>query len=231
MSMTPLNPKARALIRAGRNAYRPSAADREHVEAALRARLGPDALPLDTAVTQASSAASWPIVAGVAIGIVALGGAGFLALRSTEKPQPRSSAAAPPAAAHAPSTLPDSVPPTEAAAPAPVRVPSPKVATGAAPESRDRLAREVALLSRATSALRAGHAEAALKVLAQHERHFPSGTLREERHAATAQALCLLGRVNEARGELAQLTPGSPAAASAQQACSRDGKALSSPLR
>jgi hypothetical protein len=62
-----------------------------------------------------------------------------------------------------------------------------------------------------------------VKVLDEHQRRFPSGALSEERRAAKAQALCLLGRVDEGRAELARLAPRSPAAATAQQVC--DGAA------
>jgi hypothetical protein len=84
---------------------------------------------------------------------------------------------------------------------------------------RDSLAQEVLLLSRATSALRAGHAGEALKALGEYQRKFPSGALTEERRAAKAQALCISKRVSEGRTELAHLAPGSPAAARARQVC------------
>ncbi len=93
-----------------------------------------------------------------------------------------------------------------------------------APSTRskqDRLAQEVALLSSATKSLNAGQPGEALRILAEHQRKFPSGLLTEERRAARAQALCSLGRVGEAKSELARLTPRSPAAARAQQVCDR----------
>jgi hypothetical protein len=86
-------------------------------------------------------------------------------------------------------------------------------------QKTDRLAQEVALLSRATSELRAGHAAQALKALAEHQRKFPAGALSEDRRAAKAQALCLLGRVVQGRAELARLPAQSPAAARAAQVC------------
>lgn len=46
-----LSPNARALIRACRDTDRPTAADQERVAAALRARLGPAVLPLDTRIS------------------------------------------------------------------------------------------------------------------------------------------------------------------------------------
>lgn len=50
-----LSPKARALIEANRAAPRPTPADRERVAAALRERLGPRVLPLETQQTATSS--------------------------------------------------------------------------------------------------------------------------------------------------------------------------------
>jgi hypothetical protein len=84
---------------------------------------------------------------------------------------------------------------------------------------RDELAREVALLARATKALRAGNAARALNALDAHRRNFPLGALVEERRAATAQALCMLGHVREGRAEQAQLPPSSPAASRAKEVC------------
>jgi hypothetical protein len=84
---------------------------------------------------------------------------------------------------------------------------------------RDRLALEVALLSRATSALSSGRFADALNALNQHQREFPNGLLSEERRAAKAQALCSLGRVAEGRSQLSHLASHSPVASRAKQVC------------
>jgi len=227
--MTALDPKARALVEAGRRALRSTAGDRERIEAALRARLGDAALPPDAGVTQVATTASWQALTGAAIGVCVLAGVALYALRpapsapapdarpATHRPAPQTTPADPPSA----------VP--ERAAPAHSIVPPSTPPASASPRARDALAREVALLSRATSALRAGHPAAALRTLADHQRHFPTGALVEERRAAKAQALCLLGRVGEGRAELARLTPQSPAAATAQQVC--DGAVSAAPDR
>jgi hypothetical protein len=68
----------------------------------------------------------------------------------------------------------------------------------------------VAILSRAASALHAGRAASALKAIDEHQRKFPQGLLSEERRAARAQALCLLGRRGEAELELQRLVKNSP---------------------
>ena len=85
--------------------------------------------------------------------------------------------------------------------------------------SEDHLAREVALLSRASSELLAARPAAALQALDEHARRFPDGVLSQERAAARARALCALGRTKEGQAELAKLTPGSPHAARAAKAC------------
>jgi hypothetical protein len=87
---------------------------------------------------------------------------------------------------------------------------------------RDRLAQEVAILSRAASYLEAGRAADALRAIEEHQRKFPNGVLKEERYAARVQALCALGRRDEAAGDLAllsRLAPDSPQVARARQSC------------
>ena len=213
-----LDPNARALVEASRRALRSSPGDRERIEAALRARLGDAALAPDGGVTQVVTITSWQAVTMAAVGVCVLAGVAFYALRPTESGPERE--ARPATHRPAPQTTPAERPPqTPTAVPEPAAPEAALPTTSSSPRTRDALAREVALLSRATSALRAGHAAAALKVLADHQRRFPTGALSEERRAAKAQALCLLGRVDEGRAELARLTPQSPAAATAQQVC------------
>jgi hypothetical protein len=86
----------------------------------------------------------------------------------------------------------------------------------------DRLAQEVAILSRAGTELHSGRAAAALRALDEHQKKFPAGLLTQERTAARIQALCALGRMTEADAELARLarsSPESPHEARARQAC------------
>ena len=84
--------------------------------------------------------------------------------------------------------------------------------------AENHLAEEVALLSKATSALHSGRAQEALAKLAEHQRRFPGGALSQQRRAARAQALYQLGRKSEARSELARLKQSSPLAARTRQA-------------
>jgi hypothetical protein len=130
-------------------------------------------------------------------------------------------AAAPPAAVSAAPAL-EPPAPLAPSAVAPPAVVSAKPALPSARSAPDSLAQEVALLSRATSALHRGNPAEALQVLNEHLRKFPNGLLGEERRAAKAQALCALGRKSEGRSELAHLAPQSPAAAHARQVCGSD---------
>jgi hypothetical protein len=116
---------------------------------------------------------------------------------------------------------PSAAAPAELPTPAPAEniARTPARATPPSVREHDELAREVALLARATKELHAGNARKALNTLETHRRKFPNGSLAEERRAATAQALCALGRVSEGRAEQARLAPNSPAASRAKQLC------------
>lgn len=218
--MTDLNPRARALIRAGRGAWRPSADDRERIESALRERLGPDALTPESSVSApVTKSLSWQsIAAGAALSACVLGAVAYLALRpavNAPAPAARSATvASQPVVSHVPES-----PVSEPARSEPPALKASQRLERALPN--DGLAREVALLSRATTALRAGNPALALKALDEHQHRFPNGALSEERRAARARALCSLGRMEEGRRQLSQLTPGTPASALAEQLCAR----------
>jgi hypothetical protein len=88
--------------------------------------------------------------------------------------------------------------------------------------SRDSLGEEVAILSRAEKALHNRRPDLALKALDEHQRRFASGALGQERSAARIQALCALGRAEEARAESIKLkrnSPNSPQTAQAKLPC------------
>jgi TolA-binding protein len=200
--------------------------DRARLTEALQAQLG-EAVVLGGAGTVAAKSvvgAAWIKVCAATAGLGLLAGGAALVSQPKTEPQvvpparvapARSPAAAPVVAESAPIAAPETV------------VRSPKEPAPAAPALRrpaDRLAQEVALLSRATTALRSGRPEEALKALAEHQRQFPKGVLTEERRAARAQALCTLGRHGEARADLSTLAktaPQSPQAARARQACGK----------
>jgi len=223
--MSSLSPKGQALVRSGQRAYRPTDADRERVLGQLRAQLGDAALPADvsTAASAATAATStWPLVSLVVVGVGLLGGALFYAwprgagqdkLQETKTvsvaamPQMIEPAAAPSGEQPAGSvTTPPAV--------EPAALPS-----TAAYRPKDRLAAEVAILSRATRDLRAARPADALKALDEYRRKFPKGLLKEEHRAARVQALCALGRFDEAHAKLAELSPQSPLAVRANQFC------------
>ena len=222
MLMSALSSKARAVIEEARAEMRPPAGERERLAALLDANLGatpPSPSPHAPALPRA--AGGWRLVTSLTVGAALVGGVAFLAL-GPKAPSPVSAATeAPlpaPAAAGQTMALPVEAPVQPTPEPAlPVK---PQVESQApAQRSQDRLAQEVALLSRATSDLRAGRAGAALKSLDEHQRKFPNGMLTVERRAVRAQALCTLKRVSEGRAELSLLAPQSPAAGRAKQLC------------
>jgi len=228
MLMSALSSKARAVIEEGRLEMRAPAGERERLEAFLDAHLGPAAAPsavqhapLPAAVAP-HAASSWSLIASLTVGIALVGGAAVWGLRpnstsQTSAPPASASVAAQPAAA-AITALSSAVETQAPLAPEPAHAAKldPQVP---AQRPNDRLAQEVALLSRATSDLRSGRAGAALKLLDEHQRKFPNGMLAVERRAVRAQALCTLKRVSEGRAELSHLAPQSPAAGRAKQLC------------
>ncbi|HEX2671109.1 MAG TPA: hypothetical protein VHM25_09575 [Polyangiaceae bacterium] len=241
--MSDLSEGGKALVQAVRRADRPSDADRKRVLAALQARLG-DAALLGAGVTEApraaASGARWVrsrflkwgfvgstvLVAGAALFVPRFGHEGEKAVPSAVVSV--ASAAAPPVAVlpAAPELPP--VPSPQNDDPGAKLLVAPEGASRSTdaqkPPSRSRggLTEEVALLSRAETELHAGRPAKALVALAEHQRKFPRGALAEERTAAKIQALCALGRNEEANTQLRQLLHISPKSAleeRSRQAC------------
>jgi hypothetical protein len=220
--LTRLTPAAEELVRAGREAFRPSAADRERVFQALLPSVGSGIAAGGTAPSAAAAAASGTGVivkataALVAVGVA--GGALILALRGGPAPERPASTA--PAVSVAVASAPK--PPETAPSPVPQASSAEKRAPVASSRPADNLAEEVAILSRASAELHAGRPAAALQALEEHRRIFPRGILAQERTSARVQALCALGRMKQAQVELAQLvrsSPNSPHVARARKAC------------
>ena len=221
--MSTLSLKGRDLIRAGRRAYQPTISDRERIHSALQARLGANVLPPDlgAAATVASASRTlWWLIPAVVVGVGIVGGALFLARAPTAR-QPASPVAV---------ATPVAVKPEPRAVPVPVVVPpagAPKKLSDSPSRQnsilyhkrQDQLAAEVAILSRATHDLRAGHPAEALIALDEYCRKFPKGLLNEEQQAARAQSLCGLGRFDEAKTKIARLSRQSPLAIRARQFC------------
>lgn len=217
--MSALSPKALAVLQKGRAGLRPAPGERERIEALLDARLATGAPSLSPVATRPLLTNGWRASFVGALGVGLVGGAAWLSLRAPADPVARPRPAPSVAALPEPSALPSASvePPAVEAAP---RTPAVvREAATIAPRPQDSLSREVALLSRATSALRAGRADEALKLLDEHQRQFPGGALSVERHAARGQALCSLMRIEEGRAELARLSPQSPAAGRTKQVC------------
>jgi len=218
--MSNLSPHAQLLVRAAAKAARPNDADRARLYEIMRGRLGDAAMVGEASVTAGKGIASalWAKVTAATLGVGLLIGGGAAAThRAPEhvaklgRPLIAAERIAP--LAFAPST------PVPAATPEAATVTVARVAPPVARRAGDRLAQEVALLSRATGALRSGRPVDALKALNEHQSLFPKGLLAEERRAARAQALCALNRRGEARADLATLGYSSPQAARARQAC------------
>jgi hypothetical protein len=240
--MSDLSEGGKALVKAGRQADRPSDADRERVLVALRERLGDAALlAASTVQAPAPRTPSQPTLAHfkllkwawVGPTVLVAGAAAWLVPHSGQQHQaaaPAVHASALSAPLVAPSAAQEVSPspsaqvldPTSTRADSADEATRPSDAQKIVPRSRDTLAEEVALLSRAETELHAGHPAKALLALAEHQRKFPRGALAEERTAARIQALCALGRSDEANAQLRQLlhiSPNSPQEERARQAC------------
>jgi hypothetical protein len=211
----------RSLIEAGRKAFQPTTADRERVLSALRARIptegGNLGGPSGPAAAPAAKGLAW-FGASAAVGLAVVA-AVFVSRTPDETPPAPSASVArlgvpavetttlrPPAGNVAPQAAPAptaTIGSMAAATPSSVRIP-------AARPSSDRLAEEVAILSRAESERHAGRLASALTVLEEHRRKFPRGSLAQERMAARIRVLCGLGRVSEAEAELSTLRRASP---------------------
>jgi hypothetical protein len=157
-----LSPQARALLDAGRAALRPTTADRDRITVALRARIGDATLPSDTqapsaiAGTPAGSAVGWSTVSGLFVGLLVAGGGLWYAL-SSDSTSPIATAVAASAPSVAPPVVlapaPASQESNEVSPLPPAEAPAPSSATR---RPSDRLAEEVAILSRAETELHAG---------------------------------------------------------------------------
>jgi len=233
--MRELTPEAAALMRAGRSAFRPGAADRDRVMQSLTQALGEAPVQEDAGRGGAgkSSLAQLTVKARIVGGlsVMALGaGLGAFVHARPAPPSVVRTASPAPSVAPAETSTPAAVPPpSEPAADPRLSHPTPSVprpssqSVGRAPA--DSLPEEVRLLTRAEKQLNAGLAGDALKTLAEHERRFPNGALAEERLAARVHALCELGRTGDARTEMARLGrayPQSPQIERARRFCAMD---------
>lgn len=228
--MTELSPEARALFDAGRRSLQPTEADRARVLAALSGQVGGLDAPKSAGGAGASAAVKgvgWRGLTALAVGL-GVAGTAVVGLRQHEPAPaaPIQARASAPLAPPAPPAAPElGVAPAASDAPAAEASAQPAAAkrTGASAQASDRLSEEVAILSQAERDLHAGHYQSALRLLDEHQRKFPHGTLAQERVAARVQALCGLGRVKEAERALGRLSPNSPHEGTAKAACATKG--------
>jgi hypothetical protein len=217
--MSGVSPQLKELVLAYKSARRPSEAETARVLEGLRARLGDGAITGAESTQLAAKSTGLLTGKGLVVGLASfavVGGIWFFA-----SPNPRAASSVPNTPASAATTesaavavsQPEAMPPSAPTPPAPetsgvaADVPSPTPRSAPSHHVRDRLAEEVALLSRAQAAIRNGKPTVALDVLNEHERKFGNGLLSEERIAARVRALCALGRTSEADAQLARLSP------------------------
>lgn len=228
-----LSREARAVIAAGRGDLVPTQRDRERVTQLLSDQLGAVGRGLPTPVAGAAGAAPsrWltllKVVGSLSL-VGALGTVGYVTQRDAQKPPAAQDtvaiALAPQSQLSHVAEVSDAAQHSElpAAATASAEAPKPEAPARPAKLSRDTLGEEVAILSRAEKALHNARPDLALKALDEHQRRFASGALVQERSAARIQALCALGRADEARAESIKLkrnSPNSPQTAQAKLPC------------
>ena len=252
--MSHLSENAAKLVRLGRETGRPTAGDRERILAALLQKLGDgvvsgraSALPRPRRVGRLF----WLVAAALTVGLAASAATSLgmwhgvsqasakkaeppaqIALRLVP-PQLRGSQAGPVDSAAAERSPLSSGARSSIEASGSAMAGAGEVASGVPHRRHDRLAEEVAILSRATNSLQSGRASEALRVLEEHQRKFANGELTEERYAARIQALCALGRRSEATAELARLSrmaPGSPHLSRAREYCAKSASEADAPV-
>jgi len=230
--MSKLSPQLKDLVLAGKRSVQHSDSDVVRISSALRDRLG-DSVVLGTegshAVGGNSSGFSLGKLAAVGLAGVAFVGGLLVYATRTRQVDAVETIVSPVTSVTLVVADSDTLPASTNAPPAVQPVP---MATREAAKidhaeakpvsshpARDNLPEEVAILSRAETALHNGKPEVALRLLAEHERKFGNGILAEERIAARLQALCALGRTAEAEAQLAHLSPKSLHGQGARKAC------------
>jgi hypothetical protein len=232
--MKEMSPEASELVNAGRQAFRPTEADRARLMAAVTGAATLSAGMTRRAGTQPSFKRI--VRATYAAGLLAVAlpaaaaGVYWLHEPAEEVVQPALTVHQPPAVVApssakptlrvAPPPLEPQIAPSEPSAPlSPERSGG---AVGESPKPANEISTEVALLSKAQAALSRGRPQEALAAIAEHARRFPRGVLAEERAATRARTLCALGRTQEAASDLKRiekLNPTSPYLARARESC------------
>jgi len=227
----PLDSELRGLVAAERAEVEPRSGDRERVARSLGARVGAGfgiGLGLLSAPAAAAAAGGGALLK-LGVAVVLAGAVAAVALPRLSSAPPASPKAQRPMAATSAgaATLPPLRASQQVAVAARSVEPTKNDATasrsaGAASANLPPLAEEARLLKQAQRALRDGKPAVALTALVEHERRFPRGQLALERSAARVQALCGLGRTQQAEREgkaFLQLHPGSGLAAQVRASC------------
>jgi tetratricopeptide (TPR) repeat protein len=230
--MKEMSREASQLIHAGREAFRPTEADRTRLMAALTGAATLSVGVAAASVAQRSVRALFGVshaarVLAIALPVAAAGGYWWHATGPSPAQAQVTVPVNQPPAAIAPASAPPTVQQNEA-----VEQPSEPSATVSAERSGSptiesskrgiEIRQEVALLSKAQAALSRGRPQQALEALAEHAARFPRGALSEERAATRARTLCALGRRQEAEAELKRiekLNPSSAYLARARESC------------
>jgi hypothetical protein len=244
--MTELSLEASKLIDVGREAFRPTEADRARVFAAVMgaaplvggaAVIGISKVSLaDVAkagIAKFVPSARAAYVLAVAMPVAAAAG-GIVWYATVDNTAHHSTVPVPTAPRAAVFSSPSALPPpttevmptpgdeTERNTPEPATAPRPATPAADTSNTAGQIREEVALLTRAQAELSRGRAQQALEALREHAQRFPRGALTNERIATRARALCALGRQQEADAELdrvERLNPGSPYWVRAREAC------------
>jgi len=222
------------LIDAGREAFRPTEADRARLMSALT---GAATLSVGMAVAAGAQRSLGGILnlahatrlLAVALPLTAAG-AYYWHASGQAAPVPLPTLIAQPPAMVAPKRVVPVAPVVESPAEEQPSEPSPPLLSpersasqvGEAAKPGNEIRQEVALLSKAQAALSRGRPQEALEALAEHAARFPRGALTEERAATRARTLCALGRRQEAEAELKRierLNPASAYLARARESC------------
>jgi len=228
--MDAMSPEASQLVKAGRVAFRPTAADRARLMAAVTGTATVSAGLARAAGAQRSLRRIFGVTHAARLLVIALpvaaAGAHWVHVRElspavVQRAQPANH----PPVVVAPRTAPRPLPLAPQAVDPPHEPSEPERSGSTVAESSkpgNDVHQEVALLSKAQAALSRGRPQEALDAISEHARRFPRGVLAEERAATLVRTLCALGRTQAAAEELKRverLNPNSAYLARARESC------------
>ncbi len=224
--MNELKAETRALLELGREGDDPSDEAIDQNRRKLAVRIGAAALGTSVVAGSATKAAAasavgvWTSAKVIAVcGVVIASGAalGTYALRGEPAAPPAASVVKPSALGASSSVreqqaLAADIPPSEPLVPARPE-PQSRPSSSAKGEGARSIQSELELIRGAQKHLHRNDARAALALLSEHARRFPSGALAEEREASRVFALCQLGDAAGARSlaeRFVRRSPNSP---------------------